>query len=452
MSHNDENGINIFLWKIAARSSTIGTNFINCPQLVAKGVKALFMILLLNIIEALRAIRSNFLRTILTMMIIAAGLTALIGVLTSIDGIKFWFSNSFVRLGSNTFRVENYGTTIRRSGRRGKRQSHDPITYSQALDFKSDFESDAPVSVIGTGNFASICKYQNKSTQGNILLLGADENYVDTDNYTIDLGRNLNSNDIRYSRNVILIGFEVVNVLFQNTDPIDKTLYVDGKGYKIIGTFEEIGSQGMMGGDKICIIPNSTLQKDFPDPYRSFSLHVYVPKIETLDDQVYESIGLMRRIRQLKPTEEDDFGVIKLEAILGNFMENLRYLTWSATIIALITLMSAAIGLMNIMLVSVTERTREIGLRKALGATKGQIMFQFLTEAAVITQLGGAMGIFIGILLGNLIGWLLGSGFIVPWNWVIAGFGICFAVGMIAGWYPAKKAASLDPIEALRHE
>lgn len=386
------------------------------------------------------------------MLIIAAGLTALIGVLTSIDGIKFWFSNSFVRLGSNTFRIEDYGSTIRRSGNNRKRQSHDPITYSQANEFKDAFDPTAPISIVGSSSFSAVCKYQNKSTQGNILLLGADENYVNTDNYIINAGRNLNSNDIRYARNVILIGFEVANVLFQGTDPISKSIYVDGKAYKIIGTFEEIGSQGLVGGDKICVIPNSTLQKDFPDPTRSFSLHVYVPDVEKLDDQVFEATGLMRRIRHLKPLQEDDFGVLKLEAILGNFMENLRYLTWSATVIALITLMSAAIGLMNIMLVSVTERTREIGLRKALGATKAQIMFQFLTEAAVITQLGGAIGIIVGITLGNLIGYLLGSGFVVPWNWVFLGFGICFVVGMLAGWYPARKAAGLDPIEALRHE
>lgn len=386
------------------------------------------------------------------MLIIAAGLTALIGVLTSIDGIKFWFSNSFVRLGSNTFRIENYNSTIRRSNQANKGQIHDPITYSQANSFKNDFDSDASISVVGSGSFASVCKYQSKSTQGNILLVGSDENYARTDNYTIEQGRNLNSNDIRYSRNVILIGFEVVNVLFQNVNPIDRTIYVDGKAYKVIGTFAEIGSQGMVGGDKIAVIPSSTLQKDFPDPTRSFSLHVNVTKVEKLDDEIYEATGLMRRIRKLKPVEKEDFGIIKLEAILDNFMENLRYLTWSATVIALITLISAAIGLMNIMLVSVTERTREIGLRKALGATRGQIMFQFLTEAAVITQLGGALGIFIGILLGNLIGWMLGSGFVVPWNWVIGGFGICLIVGMIAGWYPAQKAAGLDPIEALRHE
>jgi putative ABC transport system permease protein len=410
------------------------------------------MILFSNIIEALRSIKGNLLRTILTMLIIAFGLSSLIGVLTSIDGIKFWFSNSFVRLGANTYRIENYASTLRSNKQGSQGQTHKPITYSQAIAFKDGFKTQAPVSIVAMGSFAAVCKFQNKSTQGNLQLFGADENYTLTDNYTIASGRDLNIADVRYARNVIVIGHEVVRVLFPSSNPLQQTVYMDGKGYEVVGTFEEIGAQGMVGGDRISVIPVTTLQKDFYNADRSFSLHVYAAKVETMDDQIAEAEGLMRRIRNLKPTVKEDFGIIKLEAVLGNFMENLRYLTWSATLIAMITLVSASIGLMNIMLVSVTERTKEIGLRKALGATKGQIMFQFLTEASVITQLGGVLGIAFGILVGNIIGWLLGSGFVVPWNWVFGGFLICFVVGVAAGFYPARKAARLDPIEALRHE
>lgn len=410
------------------------------------------MILFLNIVEALRAIKGNLLRTVLTMLIIAFGLSALIGVLTSIDGIKFWFSNSFVRLGANTFRIENYSTTLRSNKAGNQRQTHKPITYTQALEFKEAFKTQAPVSVVGMGSFAAVCKYQNKSTQGNLQLVGADENYTLTDNYTIATGRDLNVSDVRYARNVIVLGHEVVRVLFPSTSPLQQTVYMDGKAYEVIGTFEEIGAQGMVGGDRISVVPITTLQKDFYKADRSFSLHVYASNVERMEDQIGEAEGVMRRVRKLRATDSEDFGIVKLEAILGNFMENLRYLTWSATLIAMITLVSAAIGLMNIMLVSVTERTKEIGLRKALGATRGQIMFQFLTEASVITQLGGVLGIGFGILVGNIIGWLLGSGFVVPWNWVFGGFMICFVVGVAAGFYPARKAAKLDPIEALRHE
>ncbi len=410
------------------------------------------MILFLNIVEALRAIKGNLLRTVLTMLIIAFGLSALIGVLTSIDGIKFWFSNSFVRLGTNTFRVENYSSTLRSNRGGPQAQYNKPITYSEALEFKEGFKAQGPVSIVGMGSFAAVCKYQNKSTQGNLQLIGADENYSLTDNYTIESGRELNASDVRYARNVIVLGHEVVRVLFPSTNPLHQTVYMDGKAYEVIGTFEEIGAQGMVGGDRISVIPTTTLQKDFYNATRSFSLHCYAKNVDQMDEIVSEAEGLMRRIRKLKATEKENFGIIKLEAILDNFMENLRYLTWSATLIALISLVSASIGLMNIMLVSVTERTKEIGLRKALGATRGQIMFQFLTEASVITQLGGVLGIGFGILVGNIIGWLLGSGFVIPWNWVIGGFLICFVVGVAAGFYPARKAARLDPIEALRHE
>jgi putative ABC transport system permease protein len=410
------------------------------------------MILLSNIIEALRAVRANFLRTVLTMLIIAFGLTALVGVLTSIEGIKFWFSSSFVRLGANTFSIENYTTGIRSSGPGRNRNWHDVITWDQGLAFKEKFGQYSPVSVVGRGTFSATGKYKNRSTQANLQLMGADENFVLTDNYSIATGRNLNAFDIKNARSVILLGHEATTLLFPGIDPIDKTVYMDGKAYRVIGTFEEIGNTGLMGGDKMCIIPGTTLMRDMPDKFRSFSLHILAPTPEEMDNYVFEAVGVMRQVRELKPKEENDFGVTRSEQILDNFMENLRYLTWSATIISIITLFSASIGLMNIMLVSVTERTREIGVRKATGATRNHIMSQFLTEAVVITQLGGALGIIFGVLAGNLVGLLLGGNFAVPWNWVLGGFLICLIVGVAAGIYPARKAARLDPIESLRYE
>lgn len=410
------------------------------------------MNIFLNIIEAIRAIRANFLRTVITVLIIAFGLTALIGVLTAIDGIKFWFSDSFIRIGANTFRIENYDTQLRSNGGPRRSSVHEVISYDEAFEFKENFKSMAPVSVVETGSVTASASYKGKRTQNNLRLIGSDPQFVLTDKMDIAEGRNISQADIdNYSR-VILIGHEVVEVLFEQASPIGKRILMNGKSYLIIGVFEEVGSQGVTGGDKICVIPASTLAQNYPQANRSYSLHVLADRVEDIDYLTFEAMGDFRRVRGLKPTEENNFGIIKTEAMIANIMENIRFLTWSATFIAIITLVSASIGLMNIMLVSVTERTREIGVRKALGARRSTILFQFLTEAVVITQLGGLLGIFMGVSVGNLVGYFLGSGFLIPWNWVLGGVLLCVFVGVIAGLYPARKAAALDPIESLRYE
>ncbi len=407
------------------------------------------MILWSNIIEAFRTIRSNLLRAILTILIIAIGLTALIGVLTAIDGVKFWFSDSFVRIGTNTFRIERYGTDVRRGNSNVRRM---PITYEQAQEFKESFSDMAPVSVVGMGSMLGVATYKGERTQNNLQIMGGDEQFIITDNYQIDRGRNINRADVLNYRKVILIGHEVVKLLFENQNPIGKRVQVDGNSYEVIGTFAEVGAQGLIGGDKMCVIPVTTLSQDYPRRNRSHSLHVLASDIEQMEPMTFEAVGDFRRIRGLSAKEENDFGIVKVEAIIDNLMDNLKYLTWSATVIAIITLFSAAIGLMNIMLVSVTERTREIGVRKATGARRSTILVQFLTEAVVITQLGGLLGILFGVMMGNIVGVLLDTSFVVPWNWVGFGFLLCFMVGVVAGIYPARKAAALDPIESLRYE
>jgi putative ABC transport system permease protein len=410
------------------------------------------MHLLLNISEAFRAVRANLLRTLLTVGVIAFGLTALIGVLTSIEGIRFWFSSSFVRLGTNTFRIENYKSEVRQHGGGRSSTLNRAISYHQASQFQEAFSNRAVVSAVGTGSITAQAKYQGASTQANILLVGSDPQYSQTDNYPLGEGRNLVEADLAGSRSVVVIGDEIRRLLFPQQDPLGKIVFVNSKPYRIVGVFEKVGSQGFLGGDKICLIPATTLQRDFPTENRSFSLHVTVPKVEQLDNLCEEATGVMRKVRRLRPTDKDDFGIIQARAMVEDFMKEMRFITWSATAIALITLFSAAIGLMNNMLVSVTERTREIGVRKALGATKSQIVGQFLTEAVVITQSGGILGILMGILIGNLVGWFLGNSFIVPWGWALGGFILCFFVGILAGIIPARRAAEVDPIESLRYE
>jgi len=410
------------------------------------------MNLFLNTVEALKAIRSNLWRSIITILIIALGLTALIGVLTAIDGVKFWFSSSFVRIGANTFRIENVTSALSKDSNGNKRKRYRPIDYLEALEFKRNFQDFAPTSISVMGSVSARASYKGERTQNNLQLFGADEQFIVTDNYSIDLGRNFTTSDVKMMRPVVMLGSEIVNLLFKNENPIGKKIQISGNIYQVVGTFKEIGAQGLVGGDKVMVIPPTTLDKDFPFSRRSFGIHVLAENIKQMDHLTFEAVGNFRTIRGLKPLDENDFGIIKVDGIIDNLMENLRYLTWTATIISIITLFSAAIGLMNIMLVSVTERTKEIGVRKALGARSSTVLFQFLTEAIVITQLGGLLGILLGVLIGNLVGLFLGSGFLVPWNWVAFGFFLCLIVGVIAGIYPARKAAQLDPIESLRYE
>lgn len=406
----------------------------------------------MSVLQSYDALKSNLLRASITIIIIAIGITALVGVLTSIDGIKNALGNSFSTLGTNTFQIKNRSSATRVRGRR-VREYFPPITFTQARLFKKDFTSLYPVSISAQGNFAATIRYRSQTTNANINILGTDENYLSTARLTIAEGRSLSSEDVGLSRQVIVLGNEVKETLFPKESAVGKNVTVDGKYYKVIGTFEEMGSMGSMGGDKICIIPVSTLRSDYPNPHRSFTLNVYVEKAEELETSMENALGRFRLVRKLSVREENNFSVTKSDAFVGELMENLKVLTLSATLIAFITLLGASIALLNVMLVSVTERTREIGVRKAMGATKRSILVQFLSEAIIICQIGGVLGVLIGLSLGNILSkFIMKAGFVAPWGWMIAGLVACFVVGVLSGAYPAWKAAKVDPIESLRHE
>jgi putative ABC transport system permease protein len=302
------------------------------------------------------------------------------------------------------------------------------------------------------GGFGVSVQYGNKRSKNDMMLLGTDENYAVTSSYQIESGRNISMSDVQLGRNVIVIGKKVESYFFPRGNALGKSISLFGKGYKIIGVFAEKGMTQMMGGDKILVVPVSTLHRDKPDPERDYGLSIYCPDPKLLDMMSLEATGVFRSVRELKPKDENNFGIMRMDNLLAELMGQIAVLTFSAIAVAIITLFSAAIGLMNIMLVSVTERTREIGVRKSLGATNSNILRQFLTEAIIICQFGGILGIILGILIGNIIGLLLGTEFLVPWPWVFVGITVCFITGLVSGIYPAWKASRLDPIDALRHE
>ncbi len=406
-----------------------------------------------NVRIALNAIRSQKLRTLLTVGIIAIGIMALVGILTAIEAVKDKITEEFSRLGSNTFTV--YAANSRTQGEQSGVQvkQYEPIDYREAMSFAEQFEYDAITSVSANGSMNATVKYGNKKTEPNVRVIGGDEYYLGLSGYLIASGRDFSPTDIEEGNNYVILGKDVIESIFiGETEPLGKEIKIGSFKYTVIGTLESKGNSMMFSGDNQCVIPVSNLRKNFASENTNFAINVMVNNSEKLEDAISEAMGILRTIRGDALGADSSTEIVKSNNMADTMIEAISLVTVIATAIGFITLLGAGIGLMNIMLVSVTERTREIGVRKATGASSATIRRQFLIESIVIGQLGGIFGLILGLLMGNAVALIIGAGFTVPWIWLLLGILLCFVVGVASGYYPAKKASELDPIEALRYE
>ena len=377
---------------------------------------------------------------------------ALVGILTAIDSLKYSINSNFTRMGANTFTIRNKEMKIITSSD-SKANRFEEITYQESMKFKENFEFPAFVSISTYATHTATLKFKSEKTNPNIGVSGADENYLATSGNDISKGRNFTVQEVNNGANVVIIGPDLVTNLFKNKeDPVEQVISIGPGKYKVIGVLKSKGSSMGFSGDKNCIVPLVNVRQYFSRPNATYTISVLPKDPKLLEAAIDEATGVFRVIRKIPIGEENNFEVAKSDNLAQMLFENIKFVTLAATIIGLITLLGAAIGLMNIMLVSVTERTREIGIRKAMGATKNIIKNQFLIEAVVICQLGGILGIVLGIPIGNIISLFVGGAFIVPWLWIISGLLLCFIVGLVSGIYPAIKAANLDPIDSLRYE
>lgn len=405
-----------------------------------------------NILLALESIRSNFLRSLLTLLIVAIGIASLVGILTAIDSILYTMSDNFNRLGANSFTVRPARETIKATN---ETKRADPISFDQALDFKDRYDyGGARVSLELYGPSNAVVKFKNEETNPTTRVNGVDENYLYTMAYEIDQGRNFTTNEILSGTSKVLLGKQIVDKLFDGKadKAVGKSIYIGSRKYRVLGTLAEKGNSSGGGNDNRVLIPLYNAKRFYGSSSSNYIVTVAVSDADNVDDAVSMAIGDMRQVRKLSAAQDNDFTIRKSDRILQQLKDMTGTLRLATIIIAGLTLLGASIGLMNIMLVSVTERTREIGVRKALGATSRNVLLQFLTEAVTICLLGGLAGIFLGLLMGLGVTVLVKGAFVMPWAWIVLGIVVCIVVGVVAGLYPALKASRLDPIESLRYE
>ena len=414
-------------------------------------------------------VKGNKLRTAITVIIMALGIFALILIITAIKAASIGLTNSFSTMGANAFGIRykdrgiNFGggggkssTKKTKVGIKEKKSNNGiPISYDEAKAFKERYTFNGTkvgIALRGANNI--VVNSPTKKTNPDVNVTGGDENYLELNGFTIAFGRNFTATEIEAGRNVCMIGSGVAQKLFpdNNAKAVDAVVNVDHIPYRIIAVLEEKTSSAFFNTSRIIITTVNNIRRQYATQTSSYTVAVMVSDLKLMDMAVGEATATFRPIRKLAVTDDENFFIDKSDSIAQSLLTNLGFLEKGTIGIAFITLIGAALGLMNIMLVAVNERTKEIGLTKALGATRKDIRSQFLYESVLISLMGAFAGIVMGILVGNIVAVLLKTGFVVPWMWVGIAVVVCTAVGLLAGLIPAVKASKLDPIVALRYE
>jgi len=398
---------------------------------------------------AWRSLKGQRLRAILTILIIGFGIMSLVGMLTAIDALGKVIESNFAALGTHSFTIRNR-SAWRMGGGDGKR--YPGISYDQARQFSRSFDFPAAVSISVNATSTAVLRHENKKTHPKVVVIGGDVNYLKVAGYELSGGRNFTMEEVQRGAPVMILGNDVIKTLFPHKDPLEMSVWLGSRKFRIIGQIASKGAGLSAGNDRMALVPVQAIRNFLITDRSSYTVTVKAESTESMHTGASEATGLFRTIRQDKLGHEDSFAVDKSDGLVSELKGLTGYLQLGSVVIALITLLGALVGLLNIMLVSVTERTREIGTRKALGATQRSIALQFLAEAVLICQVGGLLGIGLGVGLGNSISLFTGGIFIIPWNWIGLAVGVCFVVGIAAGFYPAQKAARLNPIDALRYE
>lgn len=404
-----------------------------------------------NIRIAIESIRTQLLRTILTILIIAFGVFALVGILSFIKSFESTVTGDFASMGSNTFTLQRYDFDLQFSGQRDR--VHPVISFRDIKQFEEEFQyPTARVGVSFTATTTAEVKYENLKTDPEVQVVGVNEHFIKNSGLEVIDGREFNQFDLSNNNNVCIIGSDVVKGLFENENPIGKIISIRGAKFTIAGVLKEKGATFGNNQDFRVLIPIQAARSIFSRPNINYNISVMVDRAEMLDAAQEEAILVFRAIRKLSPMEENNFGMVRSDDLINRIASITGYLEAAAWIISIITIFGSSIALMNIMLVSVTERTREIGVRKSLGAKRKTIANQFIIETVIIGQLGGIVGIVFGISGVYGLAKLLNFEYSIHWAAMFAAVIISFIVAVIAGSYPAAKAAKLDPIESLRYE